>query len=429
MSTGGIGLAASQDAQLDAGDLLAVGVVDLLLDVGILNLDELAGVSVGEAFVDHSLDFGGSLGQVEGVGESGVGDKGGFALGGLGGGLGCVGGLDAAHVELAVLRHEVIIVDEERDGAVVIDLNETVVVLLLGVFVDETAGEGLGHLLTVKGLHFAEVAGLDFVAAVLGEEDGDRGVGKVLGEDIVATLGVGRVAAPRVGVEAEEVRLGISIVSAHEVVEGVHEDGTNIGSRIANRNAAVKVLCDVVLHVTLNRPDVSGNVLDTLLVDDLVSGEEGQGVGEVLERFDHTEDLLEIDIIVGAFGVGSVEVSAIQRRVDIQDHVDTSCVEDGCALVVVETRRQVIDTDGVNAQTLHESGIPQACIRIAERVLVLGEARGTAGLVVDTQDLEPITGFTVHKVLSLDLDGNDGAGSGRESADRREKANVSRKHV
>lgn len=366
MSTGGIGLAASQDAQLDAGDLLAVGVVDLLLDVGILNLDELAGVSVGEAFVDHSLDFGGSLGQVEGVGESGVGDKGGFALGGLGGGLGCVGGLDAAHVELAVLRHEVIIVDEERDGAVVIDLNETVVVLLLGVFVDETAGEGLGHLLTVKGLHFAEVAGLDFVAAVLGEEDGDRGVGKVLGEDIVATLGVGRVAAPRVGVEAEEVRLGISIVSAHEVVEGVHEDGTNIGSRIANRNAAVKVLCDVVLHVTLNRlrecqwtgnrklwgwmtyPDVSGNVLDTLLVDDLVSGEEGQGVGEVLERFDHTEDLLEIDIIVGAFGVGSVKVSAIQRRVDIQDHVDTSCVEDGCALVVVETRRQVIDTDGVN---------------------------------------------------------------------------------
>lgn len=45
--------------------------------------------------------------------------------------------------------------------------------------------------------------------------------------------------------------------------------------------------------------------------------------------------------------------------------------------------------------------------------------------LLDTQDLEPITGFTVHKVLSLDLDGNDGAGSGRESADRREKANVS----
>jgi hypothetical protein len=95
-------------------------------------------------------------------------------------------------------------------------------------------------------------------------------------------------------------------------------------------------------------PNVSGNVLDTLLVDDLVSSEEGQGVGEVLERFDDAKDLLEIDIVVGAFRVGPVEVSAIQGRVDIQDHVDTSCVEDGCALVVVETRRQVVDTDSVN---------------------------------------------------------------------------------
>jgi hypothetical protein len=102
------------------------------------------------------------------------------------------------------------------------------------------------------------------------------------------------------------------------------------------------------------------------------------------------------------------------------------------------------------AQTLHESGIPQACIRIAERIFVLGEARGTARLVtvgqengrstippskwssiaeskflLDTQDLEPSAGFTVHKVLPLDLNRNDGAGSGRESADRRKKANVS----
>lgn len=366
MSTGGIGLTASQNIQLDAGDLLAVGAVDLLLDVGALDLDELAGVGVGEAVVDHVLDLGGSLGQIEGVGEGGVGDEGGVALGGLSGGLGCVGGLDAAHVELLVLGHEVVVVDEECDGAVVVDLDETVVVLLLGVFVNETAGEGLGHFLAVEGLHFGEVAGLDFVAAVLGEEDGDRGVGEVLGEDIVAALSVGRVAAPRVGVEAEEVRLGIGVVRAHEVVEGVHEDRTDISSRVPNRNAAVKVLCDVILHVTLNclekcqwtgnrkllgwmtYPDISGNVLDTLLVDDLVSGEEGQGVGEVLERFDDTKYLLEIDIVVGAFRVGSVKVSAIQRRVDIQDHVDTSCVEDGCALVVVETRRQVVDTDGVN---------------------------------------------------------------------------------
>lgn len=356
MSTGGVGLAASQDIQLDAGDLLAVGVVDLLRDGATLDVDEFAGLGVGEAVVDHILDLGRSLGQIEGVGESGVGDEGGVAFGGLDGGLGGVGGLDAGHVELGVLRHEVVVVDEEGGGAVVVELDETVVVCLLGPFVDETAGEGLGHFRAVEGFHFGEDAGLDFVAAVLGEEDGDGGVGEVLGEDVEAALGVGGLAAPRVGVEAEEVRAGVLVVLADEVVEGVHEDGTDIGSRVPNRNGAVKVLCDVILHVTLNclqkcewtgnrkmlgwltYPNVSRNVLDTLLVDHLISGEEGQHVGEVLERFDDPKDLLEIEIVVGAFRVGPVEVSAIQRRVDIQDHVDACCVEDRCALVVVETR-------------------------------------------------------------------------------------------
>jgi hypothetical protein len=95
-------------------------------------------------------------------------------------------------------------------------------------------------------------------------------------------------------------------------------------------------------------PNISRNVLDTLLVDDLISGEEGQHVGEVLERFDDPKHLLEIDSVVGAFRVGPVEVPAIKRIADIQDHVDTSCVEDRCALVMVETRFQVVDTDGVN---------------------------------------------------------------------------------
>lgn len=356
VSTGGIGLAASQDIQPDAGDFLAVGVVDLLRDGATFDVDEFAGVGAGEAVVDHVLDLGRSLGQIEGVGEGGVGDEGGVAFGGLDGGLGGVGGLDAGHVELGVLRHEVVVVDEEGGGAVVVELDETVVVGLLGPFVDEAAGEGLGHFRAVDGLHFGEVAGLDVVTAVLGEEDGDRGVGEVLGEDVEAALGVGGVAAPRVGIESEEVRAGILVVLADEVVEGVHKDGTDIGSRVPNGNGAVKVLCDVILHVTLNclqkcqwtgnckmsgwmtYPNVSRNILDTLFVDDLISGEEGQHVGEVLERFDDPKYLLEIDIVVGAFRVGAVEVSAIQRRVDIQDHVDTSCVEDGCALVVVETR-------------------------------------------------------------------------------------------
>jgi hypothetical protein len=252
VSTGGVGLAASQDIQADAGDLLAVVAVDLLRDGPTLDIDEFAGLGVGEAVVDEPLDAGGPLGQIEGVGEGGVGDEGGVAFGGLDGGLGGVGGLDAGHVELGVLGHEVVVVDEEGGGAVVVELDETVVVFLLGPFVDETAREGLGHFWAVEGLYFGEDAGLDCVAAVLGEEDGDGGVAEVLGKDVVAALGVGGVAAPRVGVEAEEVRAGVLAVLADEVVEGVHEDGTDIGSRVPNRDGTVNVLCDVILHVTLN---------------------------------------------------------------------------------------------------------------------------------------------------------------------------------
>lgn len=48
---------------------------------------------------------------------------------------------------------------------------------------------------------------------------------------------------------------------------------------------------------------------------------------------------------------------------------------------MVKAGRQVVDTDGVHTQALHESGITQACVLVAKRVLVLREAGRTAGLV------------------------------------------------
>jgi hypothetical protein len=48
---------------------------------------------------------------------------------------------------------------------------------------------------------------------------------------------------------------------------------------------------------------------------------------------------------------------------------------------MVEAGRQVIDTDSVDTQALHKSGITQASVLITERVLVLLEAGRTAGLV------------------------------------------------
>ena len=44
--------------------------------------------------------------------------------------------------------------------------------------------------------------------------------------------------------------------------------------------------------------------------------------------------------------------------------------------------------------------------------------------VLDTQDLETITGLAVDKVFALHLDGGDGIRSGRKSAKRSEKTSV-----
>ena len=50
-------------------------------------------------------------------------------------------------------------------------------------------------------MHFVPDTWFDDVAAVLGEEDGDRGVGKIGNEDIVAGAFVGGGGAtPRIGV-------------------------------------------------------------------------------------------------------------------------------------------------------------------------------------------------------------------------------------
>lgn len=101
-------------------------------------------------------------------------------------------------------------------------------------------------------------------------------------------------------------------------------------------------------------PNVGGDLLDTVLVDDLVSGEEGQSVGVVLEGFDHAKDLLHVDGVIRGPGCRPVQGTVLQRRVDIQNQVDTGRVEDGGTLVMVEVRAHVVDTDGVDLGEIHE---------------------------------------------------------------------------
>jgi len=110
-----------------------------------------------------------------------------------------------SHVELAVLLGEGVVVAAQVHGAVGVGVDNTVVVVFLGPFEDQTAGHD-GHLLAIEDGDFVEGTGLDLIAAVLGEEDGNGAVAEHLDELVVARgLESGVGAAPRVGVQAEEV--------------------------------------------------------------------------------------------------------------------------------------------------------------------------------------------------------------------------------
>lgn len=325
-------------------------VVHLLGDGGAGDRDQLSNGGIGKTVLDVVGDLGGNLGQVPGVVERLAGDEGGLTGLSLDVSLGRVAGGDTVEVELVDLLLEVVEVDESGESVGVVDLDHAVVVILLGPLVNETTGEGLSHLDTVDGLHLSEGTGLDFVAAVLGEEHGDSSVGEVLGQDVVAAGLEVRVTAPGVRVETEEVSAGGGRVLevTLEVVDGVHENVADISGRVTDGNGTLGVLGDVVFHVTDNSTDVLGGRVDSLLVDDLVSSKETEQVVVVLEALNDTKDLLVVNGAVSGPRSAAVEVATLQRVADIEDHVDTGSVEDRGTLVVVERRLQVVHTDGVD---------------------------------------------------------------------------------
>ena len=103
--------------------------------------------------------------------------------------------------------------------------------------------------------------------------------------------------------------------------------------------------------------EISGDLLDTVLVDHLVTSEESEGIWVALERLDDSKNALEVAFVVGADWVLTVQALATSRAIDIQDHVDTSGIEDRRAIIVVGVRVEVVNTDGVH---LRESQFHQA---------------------------------------------------------------------
>lgn len=138
---------------------------------------------------------------------------------------------------------------------------------------------------------------------------------------------------------------------------------------------------NVLLKVADHGTDVSRCALVAVLVQDLVAGEETQQVGVVPESLDDGKDVVHILLGVRGRGIRAVNVLAGLAAVDIDDHVHAGGVEDGDAFIVIQIRREVVHSDGVHTQLLHENGISETGVGIAERVGLAGETCGSTRLV------------------------------------------------
>lgn len=266
----------------------------------------------------------------------------------------------------------------------------------MGVLVDETTGVNRAHLGAVERGDFLPLAGVG-VAAVLGKaevislirghyriylQDRKTVASEVLDLLIPAGGGERRWVTPRVVVESEEVTALICGSAVH-VLGHFLAVGVDISSRVSDGDLTVTLALDVRSHVAGNSLDIWCSWSCRIVIDDLVSGEESEGVGVLCERINCREDVLEVDGVVGWAWVGSVK--GVERRVDVEHEVDASSCQLVHAIVVGGGVVDGVHTDGVDAELLELNDVASAVCSVGDRVNEVGRS---TGLVVHTAHVE-----------------------------------------
>ena len=254
--------------------------------------------------------------------------------------------------------------------AVVVDLDKTVLGVLLRVLVDKTTGVDRGHVGAVDGLDLVELT-LVGVATKFGEENGDRVIAELLDLLVPTSTGEGVGVAPRVVVEGVEVGAD-GVLTAVHVGGHLVAVGLNVSSAIADGDLAELASVHVGLDVTGDGLDERSAVSGRVIVDDLVSREEEQGVGVRSELLNGREDALEVDLVVGDLGRSTVD--RVLGSVDVESEVDTSVGEGIHAGVVLGSVVDSVDTDSVDAELLELGDVALAAIGIGNGILRVGGA-------------------------------------------------------
>lgn len=340
------------------------GTVDLTTDVGeevgvVALVDGVAG-NTGQG-VDHALTHQGVWGRWQDGGGSPVGTHSRTSSDGSGGGRGRGKG-SIAWADLGELTLQVGEVGQGGDLAVV-DGDQTVVVALLEVHVDDTTGPNASHLGRVDGLDFTESSRSDGVTTVLGEENGDTQV-LVGGGDLRVTGGLeGRSTAPLVHVNTEEVS-SLGSIATGEVVGQVNSDVSVVVGGVTDRDASVTLLQNVRLGVSDGSLHVSRGVGVVDHIGDLVTGKETQHVGVVVEGIDDRGVSVQQVKVPGR----SVSVDGELWLRQVGNHVDTGVSQGLHTLGVVLGHVQGVHTNHVSLQLLQIRNVSRACFPVRQWV-------------------------------------------------------------
>lgn len=244
------------------------------------------------------------------------------------------------------------------------DLDQTVVAALLRILVDETTGVDTGHLGGVKSLNLLELTGVG-VATVLGKEQRKTVASEVLDLLVPARGGEGGGVAPGVVVESEEVG-ALVIGTAVHVLGHLETVGVDISGGVTDGNLTQVLGLQVGTQVTSDGLDIGGGLGGRTVVDNLVTGEESEGVGVTSELVDSSEDVLQVDVVVGDLGI--LTVQRVLGSVDIQNQVDTSLGEGIHALIVIGRVVDGVNTDGVQTEFLEVLDVTLATLGISNGV-------------------------------------------------------------
>ena len=161
--------------------------------------------------------------------------------------------------------------------------------------------------------------------------------------------------------------------------------GVNIGCRVTDWDRTVSTASDILSHITGNGLDVWSSTGCGVIVDNLISREEGQDVGVVGKGINGSKDVLKVNRVVGRSWGSTVQ--GVQWCVDIEHQVNSCICQSGHTVIVVGSVVNGVDTNGVDTELLELCNITGASALVGNRIDDLGR---TSWLIIDSTDVKSV---------------------------------------